>query len=76
MSDDIATCQVQRNIKQFFFACRMVVTGYSHLSRQVTTLRFTGYDYVLSDYDTATLKRMGMKNQNKRKRRARDHLKL
>jgi len=40
-----------------------------------STLRFSGYDYVLSGYETATLKRMGLKNQNKRKRRGRDHSK-
>jgi len=41
----------------------------------LSTLRFSGYDYVLPGYETATVKIMGVKNQNKRKRRARDHSK-
>ena len=41
-----------------------------------STLRFSGYDNVLSGYETVTVKRMGVKNQNKRKRRARGHSKL
>ena len=39
------------------------------------TLRFSGYDYVLPGYETATVKRTGVKNQNKRKRHALDHSK-
>ena len=39
------------------------------------TLRFLGYDYVLPGYETAVVKRTGVRNQNKRKRRARDHSK-
>ena len=39
------------------------------------TLRFSGYDYVLSGYETATVKRMGVKNRNKRKRHVRNHSK-
>ena len=41
----------------------------------VTTLRVLGYDYVLLGYETAVVKRTDVRNQNKRKRRVRDHLK-
>ena len=39
------------------------------------TLRFLGYDYVLPGYETAVVKRTGVRIQNKRKRCARDHSK-
>ena len=39
-------------------------------------VRFLGcYDYLLLGYETAAVKRIGARNQNKRKRRARDHSK-
>ena len=41
----------------------------------ICTLRFLGYDYVLLGYETAVVKRTDVRNQNKRKRRVRDHSK-
>ena len=48
---------------------------FGHIEMVLSTLRFLGYDYVLLGYETAVVKRTGVRNQNKRKRRARDHSK-
>ena len=53
--------------------CGLIMLG---IRKVIGTQRFPGHDYVLPGYETTALKRKGMRNQNKRKRRARDHLKL
>ena len=52
--------------------CKSVMLRFVYFT---LTLRFLGYDYELPGYEAAAVKRMGVRNQNKHERRARDHSK-